>query len=159
MIDGVQVGGVAVSATPVQVSRSTPPASDQRSESDSCAVEANATNRPSCEIAGCMLVPSAGVTPSGVEMRLVTGAQVLPTTPSVVTHVLRSKTSLRPLGLEPGKRFDAVETKETNSPSSVMEGCELAPSPAAVPSGATLRRKVVGVQPPRVSGGTTVQVS
>src|ERR1700722_15535435 len=99
-----------------------------------CAVEAKATNRPSCEIAGEM------VTPSGVETRVVTGAQVLPTTPTVVTHVESSKISLSPLGLEPMIRLEAVETYATKSPSSAIAGLELGPLPAAVPSGETETR-------------------
>src|ERR1700722_4329974 len=124
-----------------------------------CAVEAKATNRPSCEIAGEMLTPSAGVTPSGVETRVVTGAQVLPTTPTVVTHVGPPKISLSPLGWGPRIRLEAVETYATKSPSSAIAGLELGPFPAAVPSGETETRVVVGVQPPSVSGGITVHVS
>src|ERR1700733_9995846 len=58
----------------------------------------------------------------------------------VVMQVPRSNTSDWALGLgavEP--RFDAVEVNATKSPSSEMEGFELGPLPAVVPSGVDTR--------------------
>jgi len=124
-----------------------------------CAVEANTAYLPSPEMPGCVLVPSAGVTPSGVETRMVVGAQVLLAEPIVVTQVERSKISLSPLGLDPASRFVALETKETNRPVLAIAGFELGPLPAAVPSAETESRYVVGVQPLSVASGTIEQVS
>jgi hypothetical protein len=68
------------------------------------AVEAKATKRPLyatpdvlvavvvCEIEDCPLAPFPGVAPSGVEIRNVSGEQVLVVVPSVVAQVLRSNT-------------------------------------------------------------------
>ena len=74
------------------------------------------------------LAPSAGVVPSGVEIKVVNGRQVFPTTLMVVTQVLRSKTSEAPRGLgavEP--KFVATEVNETKRPESAIEGFELGP--------------------------------
>ena len=106
------------------------------------AVEAKATNRPlntvppvqavvpvvtvslpQEETDDWSLAPSAGVVPSGVEINVVTGVHVLSVLAMVVAQVLRSKISELPLGfgaVEP--RLSAVEVKETNNPSSEMDG-------------------------------------
>jgi len=107
------------------------------------AVEAKATKRPfaprlcelqvtvvlaQVEILDSLLAPSAGVVPSGVEIKVVTGTQVFPVVPIEVTQVLRSNISEAPCGLgavEP--RFVATEVNETKRPVSAMEGFELAP--------------------------------
>ena len=98
----------------------------------------------------CMLAPSAGVVPSGVEINIVTGVHVLSVLEIVVTHVLRSKISELPLGfgaVEP--KFVAVDVKETNNPSSEIEGFELGPFPNVVVSGVETRY-VVGTHVPGV---------
>jgi hypothetical protein len=105
------------------------------------AVEAKATKRPSCEIAGWTLAPLAGVTPSGVEMRVVAIAQPA----AAVTHVDVSKTSCAPLGLGAvAPRFVAVDSNETNRPVFAIAGCELAPLAGVTPSGEETRN-VVGM--------------
>ena len=128
------------------------------------AVDANATNRPletvlavhallivvvtlpHAESADWPLAPSAGVAPSGVEINVVTDRQVLFVLVMVVIQVPRSNTSDKELGFGAvAPRFDAVEVKETNSPSSEIEGFELGPLPAVEPSGVDTR-KVVGTQ-------------
>src|SRR5579863_51316 len=142
-VDAVHVGGV-VTVTPVHVSRTYTSCVGPTPGIKFCAVEAKATKRPSCEIEGSAFVPPAGVTPSGVDTIFVTGAQVLPAMPIVVTQVVRSKISFAPARLEPGTRFAAADTKETKRPRFAMAGCELEPSPAVVPSGETETRYVVG---------------
>ena len=135
------------------------------------AVEANATKRPlntvppaqavvpvvtvslpQDETEDWSLAPSAGVVPSGVEINVVTGVQVLSVLAMVVTQVLRSKISGTPVRLELGpraSRFVAVDVKETNSPSSEIDGFELTPFPNVAPSGVDTRY-VVGTQVPEL---------
>ena len=104
------------------------------------AVEAKTTKRPSPEMAGSMLEPSAGVVPSGVEPSVVAGTQELLVVPIVVTQVERTNTSSAPLGLGAvAPRFIAVETKATNNPSLAIAGAELGPFPGVVPSGVETR--------------------
>ena len=94
--------------------------------------------------------PSAGVVPSGVEINIVTGVQVLSVLAMVVTQVLRSKISGAPVRLEFGlraSRFVAVDVKETNSPSSEIDGFELTPFPKVALSGVDTRY-VVGTHVP-----------
>src|SRR5580693_4541526 len=96
------------------------------------------------------LAPSAGFVPSGVEISIVTGVQVLSVLLMVVTHVLRSKISELPFGfgaVEP--KFAAVEVKETNNPCSEIDGFELTPFPKVAPSGVDTRY-VVGTHVPEV---------
>ena len=120
-------------------------------------VEENATKRPSLEIAGSMLAPSAGVTPSGVETRFVAGTQVLPLVPIVVTHVERSKISAAPLGLGAvAPRLLAEDANATKSPSLPIAGFELAALPGVVPS-AVETRYIVGTHPVE-AGGTRLHV-
>jgi len=99
------------------------------------------------EILDSPLVPSAGVVPSGVEIRVVTGTQVFPTVPIEVTQVLRSKTSDAPEGLGAvDPRLVATEVNEIKRPVSPMEGLELAPLAWVTPSGAAETKKVSGTQ-------------
>jgi hypothetical protein len=120
-------------------------------------VDEKATKRPSLEIVGSMLAPSAGVTPSGVETRFVAGTQVLPLVPIVVTQVDRSKISLAPPGLGAvAPRLLAEEANATKSPVLPMAGFELAAFPGVVPS-AVETRYVVGTHPVE-AGGTWLQV-
>src|SRR5260370_31121544 len=68
----------------------------------------------------------------------------------VVTHVLRWKIAELPLGfggVEP--RFLPVDVKETNNPSSDIDGLELTPFPNVAPSGVDTRY-VVGTHVPEV---------
>lgn len=105
---------------------------------------------PHDETDDCMLAPSAGVVPSGVEINVVTGVQVLAVLLIVVTHVLLSKISELPLefgAVEP--KFVAVDVNETNNPSSEMDGLELGPLPNVAPSGVETRY-VVGTHAPDV---------
>jgi len=95
---------------------------------------------PQADSADCTLGPSAGVVPSGVEISVVTPTQVLVVLVIVVMQVPRSKISDWALGfgaVDP--RFDAVEVKETKSPSSEMEGLKLSPLPNVTPSGVETR--------------------
>jgi hypothetical protein len=107
-----------------------------------------------------MLAPSAGETPSGVEISVVTGPHVFPAVPSVVTHVERSKISLAPVWPGAFTRFVAEDEKETNNPDVPITGCELGPLPGVNPLAPTETIYVVGVQVPvGTEGGTIVQVS
>jgi hypothetical protein len=121
-------------------------------------VEANATNWPVLEIDDSELAPSAGVTPSGVEIRIVLAVQVFE------THVLRWKISFVPLGFGAvAPRFDAIDVNETNKPPSDTAGFELGPFPGVIPS-AVDTRKVVGAhvwdgKPPHVSRKNTCGVT
>lgn len=95
---------------------------------------------PQAESVDCPLGPSAGVVPSGVEIRVVTETQVFVVLVIVVMQVPRSNTSGKPLGfgaVEP--RFVAAEVKETKRPSSEIEGFELSPLANVVPSGVDTR--------------------
>src|ERR1700735_1808 len=115
-------------------------------------------NCPVLEIEDSELAPSAGVTPSGVETRVVLAVQVLS------THVLRWNISCAPFGFGAvAPRFDAVDVNETNNPLSDTEGFELAPLPGVMPSGVDTK-KVVGVHvsdttPPHVSRRNTCGVT
>ena len=96
-------------------------------------------NRPVLEIDDSELAPSAGVTPSGVDTRVVLGVQVF------AMQVLRSKISCAPSGFGAvAPKFVAADVNETNVPFSVTAGWELAPLPGVVPSGVDIK-KVVGV--------------
>src|ERR1700723_3586434 len=91
---------------------------------------------PEAESVDCTLGPSAGVVPSGVEISVVTETQVLVVLGVVVMQVPRSNISDSAPGFGAvGPRFVAVEVKETKSPSSEMEGFELAPLAKVAPSG------------------------
>lgn len=121
------------------------------------AVESKATKRPSFEIDGSALAPSAGVTPSGVEIKFVPVTQVLLLVPIVVTQVERSKISSAPPGLGAvAPRLLAEEANATKSPSLAIAGFELAAFPGVVPS-AVETRYVVGVHPVD-AGGTKLHV-
>jgi|ERR1700733_11842470 len=115
-------------------------------------------NCPVLEIDDSELEPSAGVTPSGVDIRVVLAVQLFS------THVLRWKISCAPFGFGAvAPRFDAVDVNETNKPFSDTEGFELGPLPGVVPSGVDTR-KVVGVHvsdatPPHVSRRNTCGVT
>ena len=115
-------------------------------------------NCPVLEIEDSELAPSAGVTPSGVEISVVLAVQVLS------TQVLRWKISCAPLGFGAvAPRFDAVDVNETNNPVFDIEGFELAPLPGVTPSGVDTK-KVVGVHdsdttPPHVSRRNTCGVT
>ena len=101
---------------------------------------------PQFEMLDWSLAPSAGVVPSCVETRVVTGTQVLVVEESVVTQVERSKISEAPDGLGAvAPKFVASEVKETKSPELLMEGLELAPFPAVEVSGDETKN-VVGMQ-------------
>jgi hypothetical protein len=122
------------------------------------AVEEKATKRPSLEIAGSMLAPSAGVTPSGVEIRLVAGTQVLLLEAIVVTQVERSKISGTPPGFGAvAPRLLAEDANATKSPVVPIAGWELAAFPGVTPS-AVETRYVAGTHPVE-AGGTVLQVS
>src|SRR5271155_2933582 len=148
----------ATTTTPVQVSRTYTCWVGPSPGIRFMLVDAKATKRPSSEMDGSMLGAFDGVTPSGVETRLTTGAQVLPTAPIVVTQVELSNTWLMASGFDPVTRFVALDTNATKRPSFAIAGPELAPFPAAVPSGETETRNVVGVHPPNGTGGTLPQV-
>lgn len=105
---------------------------------------------PQEEMDDWILAPSAGVVPSGVEINVVTGVQVLSVLAMVVIQVLRSKISDGPGGgvdSVPLMRFVAVEVNEINNPSTEIEGFELAALPNVAPSGVETRY-VVGTQVP-----------
>lgn len=110
-------------------------------------VPAVTVSLPQDETDDWSLALSAGVVPSGVEISMVTGVQVLSVLAMVVTQVLRSKISGAPvrLVLFAPRRFLAVDVKETNSPSSEMDGDELGPFPSVALSGVETRY-VVGTQ-------------
>jgi hypothetical protein len=113
-------------------------------------VDANTINRPVFEIEDSELAPSAGVSPSGVDIRVVLAVH------SSVRHVLRSNTSWSPnvLGaLAP--RFVATDVNETYNPLVAVEGFELAPLPGVVPSGVDIRY----VEPVQVVPVTPLHVS
>jgi hypothetical protein len=96
-------------------------------------------NWPVLEIDDSELDPSAGVTPSGVDTRVVLAVQELS------RQVLRWKISCAPFGFGAvAPRFDAIDVNETNKPLSATEGFELRPLPGVIPSGVDIR-KVVGV--------------
>jgi len=104
------------------------------------AADAKATKRPVCATEDCPLDPSAGVVPSGVEIRVVTGLQEFVVVAMVVTHVYRRKTSWTRPGLGAvAPRLVADDVNETYKPSVEMDGCELGPSPGVVPSGVETR--------------------
>jgi hypothetical protein len=103
---------------------------------------------PQDEMEDCTLAPSAGVVPSGVEIKVVTGVQVLVELVMVVIHVLRSKISDVPAGFGAvAPRFVAVEVNEINNPSTEIAGLELGPLPNVTLSGVETRY-VVGTQVP-----------
>lgn len=115
-------------------------------------------NCPVLEIDDSALAPSAGVTPSGVEIRLVLAVQVFS------TQELRWKISSAPLGFGAvAPKFDAIDVNETNDPEADIEGFELTPFPGVIPSGVDIK-KVVGVHdsettPPHVSRRNTCGVT
>jgi hypothetical protein len=97
-------------------------------------VDANAINLPVLEIEDSELAPSAGVTPSGVDIRVVFAVH------SSVKHVLRSKISSAPFELGAvAPKFVATDVNETYNPLEAVEGFELAPLPGVVPSGVDIR--------------------
>ena len=113
-------------------------------------VEANATNLPVLEIEDSELAPSAGVTPSGVDIRVVFAVH------SSVRQVLRSKTSCAPSELGAvAPRFVATDVNDTYNPLEAVEGLELAPLPGVVPSGVDIKYVV----PVQVVPVTPLQVS
>ena len=95
----------------------------------------------------------AGVAPSGVEIRNVSGEQVFVVEPSVVTQVLLSKTC----GMRPGlgavaPKLEAAEVNETYKPSAEIDGFELGWFPGVTPSAVETRyvvaaQALVGVAP------------
>jgi hypothetical protein len=100
-----------------------------------------ATKRPVLEIAVCVLAPFAGVTPSGVDIRSVSAAQVV----TCVAHErVKASANLPGFGAV-APRLLAVETKATKAPLDAIDGAELGPFPGVVPSGVETR-KVVGEQ-------------
>ena len=88
-----------------------------------------------------MLAPLAGVTPSGVDTRSVSGAHVV-----IRVGQARRNASGSPVGLgADAPKFVEVETKATKAAPDAMDGLELAPLPGVTPS-AEDTRKVVGEQ-------------